>query len=169
MSVGRTPVPSRRAASVRGPIPASMSNTPAGERRIDALPAEPLARMQSSRDIGLVGLLEWLSFSKSDLLGKPPRPQRKPLQCGGLGRESARSQGNCARPSISARRSASSVVTPRLERRIQKIKSPHDTVRSTVRKNHCRRFGSSKSLKVLVGAGRFELPTPCSGSLFFRT
>ena len=38
-------------ASVRGPMPASMSKTPAGERRIAAFPAEPLARMQSSRDI----------------------------------------------------------------------------------------------------------------------
>jgi hypothetical protein len=38
-------------------MPASMSNTPAGERRIAALPAEPLARMQSSRDMFLFTLL----------------------------------------------------------------------------------------------------------------
>ena len=52
MSVGRTPVPSRRFASVRGPMPASISRTPAGDRRIAAFPAEPLARTQISRDIG---------------------------------------------------------------------------------------------------------------------
>lgn len=32
-------------------MPASISRTPEGERMIAALPAEPLARMQSSRDI----------------------------------------------------------------------------------------------------------------------
>ena len=57
MSTGSTPVPSSRLASVRGPMPASMSNTPAGVRRIAAFPAEPLARMQSSGDIGLFGIL----------------------------------------------------------------------------------------------------------------
>ena len=46
-------MPSTRFANVRGPMPASMSNTPAGDRRIAAFPAEPLARTQISRDIGL--------------------------------------------------------------------------------------------------------------------
>lgn len=51
MSVSWIPEPSRRSQMVRGPMPASMSKTPAGERRIAAFPAEPLARIQSSRDI----------------------------------------------------------------------------------------------------------------------
>ena len=52
ISVTRTPVPSRRFASVRGPMPASISRMPAGDRRIAAFPAEPLARTQSSRAMG---------------------------------------------------------------------------------------------------------------------
>src|SRR5882672_3743155 len=51
MSASVTPVPASRLAQVRGPMPRSMSMTSAGERRSAALPDEPLARMQSSRDI----------------------------------------------------------------------------------------------------------------------
>ena len=40
-----------RRAVVRGPMPRSISMIPAGERRSVTLPEEPLARMQSSRDI----------------------------------------------------------------------------------------------------------------------
>lgn len=46
------PVPSRRLASVRGPMPASISKTPLGERTIDAFPADPLASTQSSSVMG---------------------------------------------------------------------------------------------------------------------
>src|SRR3954469_23607511 len=53
-SASVTPVPASRLATVRGPMPASRRIAPAGVRNRDALPEEPLARMQSSRDIRVV-------------------------------------------------------------------------------------------------------------------
>jgi len=51
MSAIVVPVPIRRLEQVRGQMPASMRRVPAGVRRMEALPEEPEARMQSSRDI----------------------------------------------------------------------------------------------------------------------
>jgi hypothetical protein len=46
-----TPVPLIRCAATRGPMPASISITPVGARTTEQFPDDPLARMQSSRDI----------------------------------------------------------------------------------------------------------------------
>lgn len=73
-SARRTPVPCRRLAQVRGPMPRSISMTPAGERRSVALPEEPLARIQSSRDIRVARVIDREScgecLGEQDALGE---------------------------------------------------------------------------------------------------
>src|ERR1700728_4923356 len=48
-----TPMPRdfMREAAVRGPMPQSMKMAPAGARRTEQFPAEPLARIERERDI----------------------------------------------------------------------------------------------------------------------
>jgi hypothetical protein len=54
ISATATPVPFNRCATVRGPMPASISITPPGVRTTLQFPDEPLANTQSSMDIRVV-------------------------------------------------------------------------------------------------------------------
>lgn len=100
MSVARTPVPSRRFASVRGPMPASISKTPAGDRRMAAFPAEPL---QGRRFRGTLGSsverervhLKVTSLRRCEGVERRTRHQRpvNPLKRQRANAESERQQG----------------------------------------------------------------------------
>ena len=46
-----TPVPAMRLAAIRGPMPASISTTPAGVRTTEQFPDEPEASTHNSSDI----------------------------------------------------------------------------------------------------------------------